>query len=132
MARTKKPRTILSTLPEVLQKQQILNELVALKLSLVDTLIQTQQHYNSLGAPAGTAEEWLYSLPIDSLKKLEEKALGTNKRTKLGDLKTRAKLRRVNDKVLEELESINRKIRYAQLDLVAERLNATLRTDNEI
>ncbi len=107
----------------VKKKQDLLNSLVSLKTSALHDLIRIQDEYNSLVDLNIDADEWLTGLSIDSLKTLNDVE---NRRTRLGDVRIRAKLKKDSVKVIEELENLDKKIKITRIDLVNEKIQAAL------
>ena len=108
----------------VLSKQKQLDDLNKQKIELLKNLVQIENTYNSLVNPKiKTAEDWLYGLPIESLNPLSHNC---KLRTRLGDARTRASLKKSSVKALDEIEKIDRQIKNAHIDLVGEQINSTL------
>lgn len=88
---------------------------------LLEYLLDIETKYNSLSNQnIKTPEEWLYGLPIDSLKDLD---LTSPIRTRLGDAKERTKLKKESTKIVKEIESIEHRIKIAKLDLAIAEIN---------
>lgn len=104
------------------EREKEVQNLLGERTKLTVKLAGCVDKYNSLCSNVTDADEWVYSLPINSIKELGSK----RKRTKLGDLKIRSNLKKQASKLQEEIQSIDNKIKIAQISLTQEKINFLL------
>lgn len=118
MPRKKKTDTILS------DTEKELRSLTDRKVELLNNLVQLEKNYNGLANPEiKNPEEWLYGLPIESLRHL---SMEGKRRTRLGDVRLREGFKKSSLETIQELEVVDQKIRGLKLDLVSEKIKIAL------
>jgi hypothetical protein len=93
------------------------------KNSLLKSLINCEEQFNSLISDVKTADDWVYGLPIDSIKDLNN----PNRKSRLGVLRTRSELRKSSLKTLSEIDSLDNQIKLVKVDLISEKINHLLK-----
>lgn len=109
----------------VLSKQKELDSLNDKKIDILKNLSKIEQQCLKISTTPEikTSEDWLYGLPIESLKHLN--SLG-KLRTRLGDLRLKEDLKKSTLNALKYLEIIDNEIKIAQIDLLTIKIGETL------
>jgi hypothetical protein len=91
------------------------------KKDILKDLVKIEDVFNSLAAEVTSADDWLYALPITSIKDV-----GSKKITHLGRLKMRSVLRKDSWKKVKELELVDQKIALTRIDLLSAKVESLL------
>ena len=114
--------------------QDILNELTEQKISLLHDLAVLIAEYNGLAKDGFSAEDWLFGLPIESVKELRAGWVGDDnslkksekRRTRLGDLKIRSVLKKKSAELESKIQQIDTEIKNIRVLLLEEQIEQVL------
>lgn len=123
MARKKKSKKTDS------DKEREIQKLIDRKLEISKNLAILFVLYNNLSnAEIKSPEDWIYGFPIESIKHLSS----SKRRTRLGDVRARADIKKSSLGIVIELEQIDKQIRGLRLDLISEKIETTLKESENI